>query len=267
MSSISGQRNSKLTNDVLKGLRNEKCFMDFFQTILKKKEALTDISEPRIPRKRKPPVRYEVGEGEPWHPETSEEMYRKIFYEALDLIVSAINERFDQPSFKAFAKLEALLLKSLKSEDISIELAFVKEFYPQDIKVEFLVPQLEIFKVLMKNKNLECFAEVLDAVKSVDHNSKPMISEVITICKLLLVNPATSASGERSLSTARRIKTWLRATMSQKRFNHLAILNIHKKRTDDIDLVDVSNIFASKNDNRKRNFGTFTGQDLCYNPK
>ena len=30
---------------------------------------------------------------------------------------------------------------------------------------------------------------------------------VITICKLLLVNPATSASGERSFSTALRIKT------------------------------------------------------------
>jgi hypothetical protein len=30
-----------------------------------------------------------------------EDLYRKIYYEALDLIVSAINERFDQPSFKA----------------------------------------------------------------------------------------------------------------------------------------------------------------------
>ncbi|CAB4016714.1 Hypothetical predicted protein [Paramuricea clavata] len=265
MSSISGQHNTKLTTEVLKGVRNEECFKSFFQTILKKKEALKDISEPRVPRKRKAPARYEVGEGEPWYPETSEDLYRKIYYEALDLIVSAINERFDQPSFKAYAKLEALLLKSLKSEDISYEMAFVKEVYHQDIKVEFLIPQLEIFKVLMKEKKLEYFAEVLDAVKNLDHNTQQMISEVLTICKLLLVNPATSATGERSFSTARRIKTWLRANMSQRRFSHLAILNTHKIRGDNIRLLDVANVFVSKNDNRKPNFGSFTEQDLCYN--
>jgi hypothetical protein len=129
-------------------------------------------------------------------------LYRKIYYEALDLIVSVINERFDQPSFKAYAKLEALPLNSLKSEDISYEMAFVKEVYHQDIKVEFLIPQLEIFKVLMKEKKLEYFAEVLDAMKNLDHNTQQMISEVLTICKLLLVYPATSATGERSFSTA-----------------------------------------------------------------
>ncbi|CAB3991856.1 Hypothetical predicted protein [Paramuricea clavata] len=175
MSSISGQHNTKLTTE---------------------KEALKDISEPKVPRKRKAPARYEVGR-EPWYTETSEDLYRKIYYEALDLIVSAINERFDQPSFKAYAKLEALLLKSLKSEDISYEMACVKEVYHQDIKVEFLIPQLEIFKVLMKERKLEYFAEVLDAVKNLDYNTQQMISEVITICKLLLVNPATSATGER----------------------------------------------------------------------
>ncbi|XP_028407434.1 zinc finger MYM-type protein 1-like [Dendronephthya gigantea] len=239
MSSISGQRNAKLTTDALRGIRNEECFKAFFQTVLKKKKTLADISEPRLPRKRKAPARYEMGEAEPWHPKTSEDLYRKIYYEALDLITSAINERFDQPSFKSYSKLEALLLKSLKSEDISLELAFVKELYPQDIKVEFLIPQLEIFKILMKDKKPECFADIIDAVKSLDNHTKLMIGEAITICKLLLVNPATSATGERSFSTARRLKTWLRANMSQKRFNHLAILHTHKTRTESINLVDV----------------------------
>jgi hypothetical protein len=54
----------------------------------------------------------------------------------------------------------------------------------------------------MKEKKLEYFAEVLDAVKNLDHNTQQMISEVLTICKLLLVYPATSATGERSFSTA-----------------------------------------------------------------
>ena len=57
-----------------------------------------------------------------------------------------------------------------------------------------------------------------------------MITEVIVICKLLLVNPATSAIGELSFSMARRVKTWLRANMKQQRFNTVALLHTHKSR-------------------------------------
>ena len=35
-------------------------------------------------------------------------------------------------------------------------------------------------------------------------------------------------------------------TMTQKRFNSLAILNCHKLRTDEIDLIKIANEFVSK---------------------
>jgi len=76
-----------------------------------------------------------------------------------------------------------------------------------------------------------------------------------------LVNPATSASGERSFSTARRLKTWLRSKMTQERFSNLTILNSHKERTERLSLVDIVNEFADRNDNRKRNFGIFKESD------
>ena len=59
-----------------------------------------------------------------------------------------------------------------------------------------------------------------------------MITEVIVICKLLLVNPATSVTVEWSFSMARRVKTWLRANMKQQRFNNVTLLHIHETRTD-----------------------------------
>ena len=81
-----------------------------------------------------------------------------------------------------------------------------------------------------------------------------MITEVIVICKLLLVNPATSATGEQSFSMARRVKTWLRANMKQQRFNNAALLHTHMARTDKIRLLDVANKFVQRNENRFRNF-------------
>ena len=77
-----------------------------------------------------------------------------------------------------------------------------------------------------------------------------------------MVNPATSATGERSFSMARRVKTWLRANMKQQRFNNLALLHTHKTRRDKIRLLDVENEFVQRNENGFRNFGKFTDLDL-----
>ena len=89
-----------------------------------------------------------------------------------------------------------------------------------------------------------------------------MIKEVITLCKPILVNLATSAAGERSFSTARRLKTWLRSRMNQERFSNLTVLNIHKERTDGLSTIDIGNEFTDRNTNRKRNFGTFRVYDV-----
>lgn len=263
MSAVSGKHIAKLTLETLKRMRNDDSFKAFYETVLKKKKPFTDVvSEPELPRKRRAPARFEVGQGAPSFPTKPEELYRRVYFEALDLIIASITERFDQPSFKAYMNLERLLLGSLDSSDTSTEIGYIREHYSDDIRMEYLIPQLDIFKILMRGEKLDCFSDILKAIKNLDSAKRCMISEVIQICILIHVNPATSASGERSFSTARRIKSWLRANMSQKRFNHIALLNTHKTHTDNLRLVDVANEFISRNENRKRNFGTFTVQDL-----
>ena len=79
--------------------------------------------------------------------------------------------------------------------------------------------------MLIKDAHINCFADVLKAVKSLTDHETHMITEIIVI-------PATSATGERSFSMERRVKTWLRANMKQQRFNNVALLHTHKARTD-----------------------------------
>lgn len=45
-------------------------------------------------------------------------------------------------------------------------------------------------------------------------------------------------------SVARRLKMWLCSTMSQKRFNSLALLNSNKAIFDELTLTDIANDFA-----------------------
>ena len=109
---------------------------------------------------------------------------------------------------------------------------------------------------------LRCFQEILREVQDLQPIERQLIDNVIVVCKLNHVNPATSATGERSFSTARRIKTWLQSRMLRAHFNHLAILNTHKDRFDKLCLVSVANSFVSLNENRERNCGKFTTTDF-----
>ena len=70
-----------------------------------------------------------------------------------------------------------------------------------------------------------------------------------------LVMPASNAMSERSFSTLRRVKTYLRSTMRQDRLNYLMILHVHKERTDALDLKEVANECGSEH--RYRIFGKF----------
>ena len=89
------------------------------------------------------------------------------------------------------------------------------------------------------------------------------MSQVSKMVKLLLVMPATNAQSERSFSAMRRVKMYLRTTMSQQRLNHLMLLHVHKSQTDALNLKDVANDFICGHDHRKNIFGTkFEPSDL-----
>ena len=75
------------------------------------------------------------------------------------------------------------------------------------------------------------------------------------VMQLLLVMPATNATSERSFSALRRVKTYLRTTMTQQRLNHLMVLHVHKTSTDGLDLMSVAREFVAGREGRLRMFG------------
>ena len=80
-------------------------------------------------------------------------------------------------------------------------------------------------------------------------------SEVEKLVRLLLVSPASSAEAERSFSALRRLKTWLRSTMTQKRLNSLAVCHIHQEILDLVDVDALIDEFISRNETRASMFG------------
>ena len=73
---------------------------------------------------------------------------------------------------------------------------------------------MEILQVLPKDGDYFCF-DIIVRIKELPNPERKMIKKVITLCKQILVNPATSAAGKRSFSTVQMLKTWLRSRMNK----------------------------------------------------
>lgn len=96
-------------------MRNEDDFKLFFQH-LQKLQSFTDTEEPYLPQRKRAPKRLQVGDGIGYHADNVEEFYRNQYYEALDLAIVSIKDRFEQPGYTVYKNLEELLLKSANSK-------------------------------------------------------------------------------------------------------------------------------------------------------
>ena len=109
MSACTSKRTAELLVSVLEGLRNEDSFKSLFQIITDNASTIDFIEQPGPPRKSKAPqysILHYVIDGnqsaaQTHHPLTVEDRYRESYFEAVDNMISAIRERFKQPSFEA----------------------------------------------------------------------------------------------------------------------------------------------------------------------
>ena len=72
------------------------------------------------------------------------QFYCQQYYEALDVLVNAIQDRFDQPGFKMYRNLQDLLLKAVKGDDYRECLNHVTSLYHDDLNAQQLQLHLEI---------------------------------------------------------------------------------------------------------------------------
>ena len=73
-----------------------------------------------------------------------------------------------------------------------------------------------------------------------------MYPNIQKLLKIFATLPVTTATAERSFSTLRRLKTYLRTTMTGERLNGLALMTIHRDISTKIDPQDVISRLAKK---------------------
>ena len=254
-SAVDAQFVAEKTIITLQSIRNEESFNSFWDKVVVL-ATNNDIGDPVLPRKRKHPCRFEQGEGSHTYDATPKDMYRRIYFEAFDLLIQCIKTRFNQPGYPAYCCLQNLLMKAVSKKDYSSELSEVLHIYGDDFNEQALQIQLHILASTVPD-DISNVIEVLSYLKKMPESEKELINEVVKLAKLILVMPATNSTSERSFSALRRLKTYLRSTMTQQRLNNLMILHIHKEHTDSLDIMKVANEFIGRNERRVHIFGKF----------
>ncbi|GBN01562.1 repressor of the inhibitor of the protein kinase [Araneus ventricosus] len=157
---------------------------------------------------------------------TEEEYYRRAVYVPyFDYFYNSLKERFESHK-ETVASLQHILPEfCTKTDFYSLEAAL--NFYEEDLShKEVVQSEFMLWKEKWSQEKSENLPKT--AISSLEKCDKTFFPNIYIILKLLAVLPASVATVERSFSSLRRLKTYLKNTTSESRLNGLALLSIHR---------------------------------------
>ena len=135
----------------------------------------------------------------------------------------------------------------------------VYTFYKNDLSsVDDLQFELQMLQRLVKSEKspVVTITGFISMYKLLTKEVREMLPNITRLVTILLVVGVSGASAERSFSVLRRLKTWLRSTMTQARMTQLSILAIEKEKSEETDCLEIARAFIN-NEHRERKFGRF----------
>ena len=122
--------------------------------------------------------------------------------------------------------------------------------------------ELELLTVICGKSQPINIEDDVKVIQSLSHEKSELIRIVVVITRIVSTNGSTSPTVERSFSMLRRLKTWLRPTMTQKRLNAFSLIRENQEIVDEMSLIDVANELVNLHSACLNIFGKFTDKDL-----
>ncbi|PIK46812.1 putative zinc finger MYM-type protein 1-like [Apostichopus japonicus] len=246
----------------LQNLRSEEAFDNLFERCVTESEKF-NCSPPSMPRRRRPPRRID-GDTEPTRWNTAQEYYRYQVYQVLDCCMMALDERLNAETLSKLMKTEELMMTAANGQVVREDiLQAVQDAFKKDLDTSRLASEIKLFGAAKEAYNAAT-GENMKRVSSMTTirsfftgipGGMQLFSELAKLLMLYLTVPLTLCTAERSFSSLRRLKTYMRSTMTQQRLNDLTILHVHKKIAQQLDERIIARKFINDVDRRECYFG------------
>ena len=164
--------------------------------------------------------------------DTEEDYRTQLFLPILQATMQELKRRFEGGNHLAFQGIECMSPMSPNFLKMDQGLSDFALHY--SIEVEAVRHDILTYWTLVKNK-AECDSEFLQPTCLTDllnltTSYRMAMPHLHQLAQIEVTIPVGTASCERSFSTMRRIKTWLRCQTADERLNWLAILCVHRRR-------------------------------------
>lgn len=167
----------------------------------------------------------------------------------LDDISMQLQEKFVQHKI-TISKLACFLPSMCSKDDVSFndsdagELNIYKNIDTGTIATEF-----SLWK--KKWSQEDSASRPTTALEALNECQSQLFPNIFYLLKIYATLPVTTCTAERSFSTLKRLKTFLRNSTGEERLNGLALMSVHRRF--DLDTEEVMNDFAAKK-SRRLNF-------------
>ena len=251
--------------------------------ILNKYSLYDGIEEPKCPRASIKVVREATGSNE----DAAKAYWKELYLDGFETILEDLRDRLNSPQLQLCAEIEELLLNGIVAPNGELKTDIIKRDYtsihgdknaPLEVKSlysENLKLELTYLREAWQESNKtepETFQQISDMMRKSFKDKKPLrvwkvhAPTIITLVQIIRATAGTSAFAERTFSLARRLKNWNRLSMDDKLFNSLGLMAWYKDDLDAIlDLINVGNEYIDicKNDIRAINYGgKFSKEDF-----
>lgn len=179
----------------------------------------------------------------------------KTYFVIIDRLIAELTRRMEVYSelnmkFGFFTEGDKMTRKSLEES-----VARLCNMYKEDLPTEeeFLNECLHFFSFIKTiDDNESPPKNILGLCKAIFENDLIDVYPYVNIAlRIFLTMPASNCSAERSFSVLRRIKSYLRATMSHERLSDCAVLSIEKSFTKKVNYDEIIDAFANMKSRKK----------------
>ena len=130
---------------------------------------------------------------------------------------------------------------------MNLQYEYELRIYKKEISFDRLQNDLNVWYLYKKINNAQFSDDKISNLSQQFINCKPYehLAELFKLLKIYLSIPISSATGERSFSCLKLIKTYLRNSMLQDRLSNLSTISLNNDIVEEITFEEVIKIFAS----------------------
>jgi len=207
------------------------------------------------PRRRKLPQRFAVciveqSVGQRAVINSQTDFRQHVYLPVIDCVIAELESRFSQEATSVMSGIQAMTPGSksfLNTGDLE---AFARQYNSNVEDLGHEIHQLRRLLERTEEKSNSSLLGMLDLARFLEPY-KLAFAEAYRLLCIGLVLPVTSAACERSFSTLKLIKTYLRSSMCDSRLSNIAVLSVESARARSIDFDAFVDEFDARHHNRK----------------